>query len=48
MTVKAPPNVKRPAFSPSRKISAVSENVTAPTRTTSTAGTGEIEHSRRE
>ena len=38
ITVKAPPNVTRPAFKPSQKISAVSETVIAPARTTSTAG----------
>ncbi len=36
--MKAPPKVTRPAFSPSQKISVVSETVTAPARKSRTAG----------
>ena len=46
MTVNAPPKVSRPAFRPSRKISAVSEIVTAAGRTTSAAGSSESDPSR--
>jgi hypothetical protein len=37
MAVKAPPKVTRPAFSPSQKISAVSESVSAPAAAASSA-----------
>ncbi len=46
MTVNAPPKVSRPAFRPSRKISAVSEIVTAAGRITSAAGNSESDPSR--
>jgi hypothetical protein len=44
MTVNAPPNVTRPAFRPSQKISAVSDTVRVPVATASTrAGASENE-----
>ena len=38
MTVKAPPKVTSPAFRPTQKMSAVSENVIAPARTSRRPG----------
>ncbi len=47
ITVKAPPKVRSPAFSPSQKIVAVSDTEIAPVRTTMSTGTGPSECARR-